>query len=274
MKKMFQNHSLTTLKELTITQDETYLNVAYNLLIKIDIPLNTFSNITDFRCFHNGLTSLYPLPPNLKTLTCFENNLASLPELPVTLKELQCSHNKLTSLPEFPVSLEKLWCQQNKLTCIPKLPDKLTLLNCGYNKLVILPELPATLNMLICDNNNIAHFPTLPKKLYTFHCMSNKIITLPDLPWECEDLMMWGNDCQNDYYIRETDSYFNVEDIKLGQHNRKRLCLELPPLDDFPEDEEWYAIEDQYTCWLYRPGGDKYYECERVVENLVKENKI
>jgi hypothetical protein len=106
------------------------------------------------------LTSLPPLPENLKILFCENNNLTELPDLPDTLIDLFCANNKLTSLPTLPANLDTLACINNNLTKIPTLPKKLRGLSCTNNKLTRLPDLPMSLLYLDCEDNK------LPKEYY------------------------------------------------------------------------------------------------------------
>jgi len=101
------------------------------------------------------LTSLPPLPENLKILFCENNNLTELPDLPDTLIDLFCANNKLTSLPTLPANLDTLACINNNLTKIPTLPKKLRGLSCTNNKLTRLPDLPMSLLYLDCDHNKL-----------------------------------------------------------------------------------------------------------------------
>jgi len=102
------------------------------------------------------LTSLPPLPENLKFLWCEGNNLTELPDLPDSLIELFCDDNKLTSLPPtLPADLDTLACMNNELTSIPTLPKKLRGLSCSNNKLKRLPELPMSLLYLDCETNKL-----------------------------------------------------------------------------------------------------------------------
>jgi hypothetical protein len=102
------------------------------------------------------LTSLPPLPDNLRHLFCEHNNLTELSDLPDTLIDLYCGDNKLSSLPPtLPANLDTLACMSNELTSIPTLPKKLRGLSCSNNKLKRLPELPMSLLYLDCDDNKL-----------------------------------------------------------------------------------------------------------------------
>jgi Leucine-rich repeat (LRR) protein len=103
-----------------------------------------------------NLTSLPPLPENLKILFCEANNLTELSDLPDTLIDLFCGDNKLSSLPStLPANLDTLACMNNELTSIPTLPKKLRGLSCSNNKLTRLPHLPMSLLYLDCDDNKL-----------------------------------------------------------------------------------------------------------------------
>lgn len=85
------------------------------------------------------LSTLPPLPPDLKALDVSKNGLTALPEhLPQGLQELNVSRNKLSALPEhLPQGLQKLYVNQTKLTALPKyLPQNLKFLwvkGCGLS---------------------------------------------------------------------------------------------------------------------------------------------
>ena len=81
------------------------------------------------------LTSLPPLPDNLKRLDCSFNNLTRLPSLPESLVYLSCYSNKLKSLPHLPDSLKLLFCHDNELRSLPFLPTKLYMLSISDNDL-------------------------------------------------------------------------------------------------------------------------------------------
>ena len=88
------------------------------------------------------LTSLPPLPANLRELRCNVNKLTRLPALPQGLTVLECANNEITSIPSLPPNLVRFECSNNKLKSLPDLPASLKVLRCSGNKLKILPMLP------------------------------------------------------------------------------------------------------------------------------------
>lgn len=115
-------------------------------------------------------------------------------------KELQLSGLNLTSLPPLPENLKIIFCEHNKLTELSGLPDTLIDLFCGDNKLTKLPTLPAGLDTLACGNNQLISIPTLPKKLRGLSCFNNKLTRLPDLPMTLLYLNCETNKLPKKYY--------------------------------------------------------------------------
>ena len=152
---------------------------------------------------------------------------------------LDCRHNHITSLPELPDTLEELICSYNELTSLPPLPPKLTKLWCGSNKLTTLPKLPETITFISCGNNEITSLPEIPDSLKTIWCRHNKM----------------GLENSHDDNLKLT---------RLNQHNEKRRCLGLDIVEQLPSKEEVIQIRQ---LWLYRPGGQKYLECEKIIES-------
>ncbi len=101
-----------------------------------------------------NLSSLPPLPPNLRILHCGYNKLSELPELPKGLEELNCASNKIRDLPVLPNTLVSLRCDSNPITKLPDLPSGLQTLSCSYTKLTTLPVLPTSLKHLSLSGNN------------------------------------------------------------------------------------------------------------------------
>lgn len=121
------------------------------------------------------LTSLPPLPANLRELNCGNNNLTELPALPKGLQILNCAENKLTSLPYLPPNLVRLICTNNNLTKLPALPASLRVLECSHNKLISLPKLPDLTNFdSLFGNNFIEPFRSL---VQDYQSRKRKILT-------------------------------------------------------------------------------------------------
>ena len=128
---------------------------------KIDLSNRNITSLPDLSRFYNLhelfvgcnlLTTLPPLPPNLKMLHCSNNLLTSLPTLPLTLKVLHCNHNQITRLPNLPANLEHLYCWRNQLLSLPRLPQSLRSIHCDYNRLYYLPPIPDSLIFQFHDN--------------------------------------------------------------------------------------------------------------------------
>lgn len=60
-----------------------------------------------------------------------------------------------------------------------------------------------------------------------------------------------------------------IDVVLLEQHNEKRQCLGMEKVDRLPSREELVQVDHEYQLWLYRPGGDKYLEYEKIVNRLV-----
>lgn len=106
-----------------------------------------------------GLTTLPPLPPNLKIVGAENNRLTSLGQLPQGLLSIYVANNELTSLPALPLGLEDL--------------------NVDNNRLRHLPELPETLRSLQIRNNCLTHLPKFSFRLSSFNGSGNPLISPP-----------------------------------------------------------------------------------------------
>ena len=131
------------------------------------------------------LTTVPPLPPDLKKLHLSGNPLSALPEhLPEGLEKLYVSGNELIALPEhLPDSLQKLNVSSNELIALPEhLPDSLQKLYVSDNKLIALPEhLPQGLQELYVINNKLIALPEhLPEGLQELYVNDNKLSALPE----------------------------------------------------------------------------------------------
>ena len=51
----------------------------------------------------------------------------------------------------------------------------------------------------------------------------------------------------------------------LESHNEKRLKLGLSELKELPDDDEVKRVDEEYTLWLYRVGGDKYNDSKEAI---------
>jgi hypothetical protein len=146
------------------------------------------------------LTSLPPIPDDVKFLSCHSNKLTSLPTLPSDLQELSCENNKLTNLPTLPEDLEILACGENNLMSLPTLPSGLQELYCHDNNLMSLQTLPSGLQKLSCDHTKLRSLPSLPSGLKSLFCSDNKLTTLPSLPSSLERLSCENNKLPEIYY--------------------------------------------------------------------------
>jgi len=131
--------------------------------------IDCFKNNSNELCLDRlGLTSLPPLPSQLRSLDCSNNQLTSLPPLPAQLQILDCINNQLPSLPPLPAQLKTLYCSHNQLPSLPPLPAQLRSLACFSNQLPSLPPLPAQLQSLDCSNNPLLSFPDGVERLAYF----------------------------------------------------------------------------------------------------------
>jgi hypothetical protein len=131
-----------------------------------------------------GLTTVPPLPSDLKKLDLNGNRLSALPAyLPQGLRELYVGRNCLSELPEYlPAGLRKLRAYDNQLSALPEhLPDSLRELDVSFNQLILLPEhLPERLKTLELSCNNLSALPDhLPQDLQELYVSSNQLRSLP-----------------------------------------------------------------------------------------------
>ncbi len=133
-----------------------------------------------------NLTSLPPLPDNIKELYCRNNLLTSLPPLPDTLLILNCSNNQLTSIPPLPHDLLVLNFENNQVTEFPVGEDgnsnimsqHLAIVACGNNRLKKLPNiLSPHLSILSCENNRIEEIPALDFQIMSINFENNPLRT-------------------------------------------------------------------------------------------------
>jgi hypothetical protein len=59
--------------------------------------------------------------------------------------------------------------------------------------------------------------------------------------------------------MNDFDSWF----ISLDKHNIQRFCLGLKTVETLPEIDELQRV---FKLWKYRPGGDVYLACKKIVE--------
>lgn len=141
--------------------------------------LRRIANIQNGQLTVNGLniTSLPPLPSDLKILKCSHTRITSIPELPFGFEALNCFSTPITSLPELPSTLEGLNCAGTQITSLPdSLPPNLEELYCDYTEVTTLPKLPPTLKYLSCNYTQITVLPELPSNLQAFACHHTPLI--------------------------------------------------------------------------------------------------
>jgi len=221
--------------------------------------------IQNLYCTGLNLTTLLPLPSNIKILNVSQNNLNKLPALPPGLKQLYCNNNKLTQLPDLPDTLEEIHCCDNQLECLPKLPKNLRTLWCKHNKIKRLQTLPDKLECIVCPDNKITIIPNLPDSLKMLSCDLNPIVRFPDkVPAYFQSLHYYADidytyipKVWKDYIWRwYGDSYYDVDYQPIMQmikgiyrakirFKKLRFCEELQ-----------IGIDEM----RYRPGRDGYQE--------------
>lgn len=146
-------------------------------------------NVSDLK-----LSTLPPLPADLKGLVSRRNRLNRLPEnLPQDLQRLDVIGNQLSSLPKnLPQGLRSLNANANELSTLPEnLPIGLQILDVNANELSTLPEnLPQDLQHLGVSVNHLSVLPkVLPARLQFLYASSNRLSTLPaNLPTGLEIL--------------------------------------------------------------------------------------
>jgi Leucine-rich repeat (LRR) protein len=120
-------------------------------------------------CFAS-ITSLPPLPENLKSLSIKGSNVKEIPEgqLPSTLEYLDVSHTPLEKLPQLPPNLKELMAIEIYCEEFPPFPPSLQKVVCFYTPLKRLPELPEGFEEFDCDDAKLKTVPRLPKSLRKF----------------------------------------------------------------------------------------------------------
>ena len=193
-------------------------DISYNMIEKIDTPLDHLVNLTHLDVEHNLLTELPPLPPNIKNLFTNYNKFKSIaPIQNKDLKLISFLESELTSIPDIsktkaktlvltsnqikemnhidyiPPNINKIELISNQITTIN--PDflmfkKLITLNLTNNKITAIPKeiISSTINCLMIGQNPIDDLPPLPVSLKTICCSSckfkkipNTVLSLPDL---------------------------------------------------------------------------------------------
>lgn len=145
------------------------------------------------------LTTVPPLPLDLKKLCVSYNKLIVLPEhLPQGLQTLDVGDNKLIVLPKYlPEGLQELDISGNRLSALPEhLPAGLQMLHVSDNKLIALPEhLPVGLRKLDVSGNELSALPEhLPEGVRELDVSSNQLSDLPEhLPAGLQTLFVIDN---------------------------------------------------------------------------------
>lgn len=141
---------------------------------------------TDLRFNNLGLTTLPPLPPNLKSI--------------------EAENNRLTSLGQLPSGLLSIYLTNNELTALPALPPGLQYLNVNNNRLQHLPELPETLRLLHVRNNCLTHLPKFSLRLQSWDVSGNPLISPPVRISRVRDFnaIRWWQDQNPNLVVRGT----------------------------------------------------------------------
>ena len=170
--------------ELTFMPDLSRFN-----LKGLQIHSNGFKKLSDLSYLvelehlllnHNQLTSLPPLPENMKNLRIFNNQLTEL-VLPSKLESLSCGFNPIKTIKELSSNLESFSCENCLLEELPDLPDTIGMLHIGHNKIKRLPKLPSQLYFFECNHCELEELPELPPKITHIYCHDNKLKSLPKL---------------------------------------------------------------------------------------------
>jgi hypothetical protein len=75
------------------------LNIAHNIMFKMDNMRENIPNLQELNCSHNGFSQLHPFTNTFRRLKANDCNLVTLPNLPNTLTHLIVHNNRLQNLP-------------------------------------------------------------------------------------------------------------------------------------------------------------------------------
>ena len=134
--------------------DITILDLSYKELTELP-DISRFTELTEFYCYNNYLTTIPPLNPRIRVVYCHNNRLTSLPPFNPGLEIVFCCNNRLTSLPPFNPELRVVYCYNNELDILPPLNDLLVELQCQHNKLILIPRLTPNLELFYSNHNPI-----------------------------------------------------------------------------------------------------------------------
>ena len=154
--------------------DITILDLSYKELTELP-DISRFTELTEFYCYNNYLTTIPPLNPRIRVVYCHNNRLTSLPPFNPELRVVYCHNNRLTSLPPFNPGLEIVFCCNNRLTSLPPFNPELRVVYCYNNELDILPPLNDLLVELQCQHNKLILIPRLTPNLELFYSNHNPI---------------------------------------------------------------------------------------------------
>jgi Leucine-rich repeat (LRR) protein len=181
-------------------------------------------------CF-TSITSLPPLPDNLKSLSIKGSNVKEIPEgvLPLTLEYLDVSHTPLEKLPTLPPNLKELMAIEIYCEEFPPFPPSLQKVVCFYTPLKRLPELPEGFVEFDCDDAKLETVPRLPKSLKILKLGNCKEVPefqegLESLKIGFPDITEWPTNLPNS--LKKLDIYCPlVKDIPSLGENLKHLEL-------------------------------------------------
>ena len=204
-----------------------------------------------------NLTSLPPLPQNVKNLDISRNHLNSLADVPSSVTMLRCCSNELYHLYDLPPKLRYLDCAGNQ--CLKNIDcniDSIILLKCSFcryiteikrlpNELIYLivkdcynlrkiDYLPQKLQTLNCEETCLRSLPPLPESLTIVWCLYSHIRTIPNFPKSLKCLNLMSNNLRTIPPLPSSLEYCNL------------LCLPFLKLDriHFPDSITKLSTDD------------------------------
>lgn len=128
------------------------------------------------------LTTLPPLPSNLKKLSIESCPVRNYPQMPDGLRHFYHQYSDITRIPPLPSSVTIIGISNTKVKEINSLPPNLEHLAANNTPLNKICELPKTLKNLQLSGTNIKTLPFLPDSLIELDLDETPIKELPPLP--------------------------------------------------------------------------------------------
>jgi hypothetical protein len=180
-----------------------------------------------------------------KWLNLSRLKLTTLPPLPSNLRRLKCYRNALTSLEGLPKGLKQIWCNSNNLETLKGLPDGLLFISCADNE----------------NLNSIVDIPDSVRAIRLGDC--REVSTITSLPSNLEYLDIWcmGGLSKIEAFpsklkvldISETHSLWTFKTLPVFPESLKVVNIfmtTLNKLPDLPDGLESLYVVDNYITEL------------------------